>query len=327
MGRRYVTIPYCGKLHGTNILQIIYPGYLLNPGDLFQVEPESVLFATGAPKDVAQKRVGRHIQRTRRNRNVGMEKLRAQIAERRAAQAAEKPSKKDPSEAFISTKSSKTLLQDNLEYRKTRQENLFIMIQQAEKRQNEKNKVLSAKKKQQIRAFIKHAKTARSQALRAPIQELEKDRLALVAEFRTIVHVSGTRDKKDADISKKRRSESQPEGWVDRKAAKDEGASVAKTKKSYGERVSQEKLQITEQVIARQKLEAVDPSKPYATPWRPRDFMSAFAFIPRYLEVNSKICSAVYLRHPVARPGLTEVPTPFPGDIQQLAFTWYLRRR
>lgn len=66
---------------------------------------------------------------------------------------------------------------------------------------------------------------------------------------------------------------------------------------------------------------------PYATPWRPRDYMSAFAFIPRYLEVNQNICAAVYLRHPVARPGLSEVPTPFHVETGQLAFNWYLRRR
>ena len=29
---------------------MVYPGYMLNPGDLFQVEPSSVMFATGAPK-------------------------------------------------------------------------------------------------------------------------------------------------------------------------------------------------------------------------------------------------------------------------------------
>ena len=68
-------------------------------------------------------------------------------------------------------------------------------------------------------------------------------------------------------------------------------------------------------------------TKPYATPWRPRDYMSAFAFIPRYLEVNQNICAAVYLRHPVARPGLAEVPTPFHIETGQLAFNWYLRRR
>ncbi|CAD0054372.1 unnamed protein product [Aureobasidium pullulans] len=71
--------------------------------------------------------------------------------------------------------------------------------------------------------------------------------------------------------------------------------------------------------LARANENPIDASKPYATPWRPREFMSAFAFIPRYLEVNQKICSAVYLRHPVARPGLAET--------MALAFNWYLRRR
>lgn len=70
-----------------------------------------------------------------------------------------------------------------------------------------------------------------------------------------------------------------------------------------------------------------DREKPYATPWRPRDFMAAFAFIPRYLEVNQNICSAVYLRHPVCKPGLAEVPTPFHPETGQLTFNWYLRRR
>jgi hypothetical protein len=55
--------------------------------------------------------------------------------------------------------------------------------------------------------------------------------------------------------------------------------------------------------------------------------MSAFAFIPRYLEVNQNVCSAVYLRHPVARPGLAEVPSPLGAESADLAFNWYLRRR
>jgi hypothetical protein len=58
----------------------------------------------------------------------------------------------------------------------------------------------------------------------------------------------------------------------------------------------------------------------------PRRYMPAFAFIPRYLEVNQNICAAVYLRHPVARPGQSEVPSPFPPHLQQLAYNWYLRR-
>ena len=38
---------------------MIYPGYRLNPGDMFQVEPNRVLFATGAPKDKQERRASR----------------------------------------------------------------------------------------------------------------------------------------------------------------------------------------------------------------------------------------------------------------------------
>jgi hypothetical protein len=84
---------------------------------------------------------------------------------------------------------------------------------------------------------------------------------------------------------------------------------------------------LLQQALQRARENPVDASKPYATPWRPRDYMSAFAFIPRYLEVNQNVCSAVYLRHPVARPGLAEVPTPLSAETMGLAFNWYLRRR
>jgi ribosomal protein S4 len=58
------------------------------------------------------------------------------------------------------------------------------------------------------------------------------------------------------------------------------------------------------------RLDRYDPSAPYRTPWVPRDYLSAFAFIPRYLEVNHNTGHAVYLRHPVAMPGQSEVSTP-----------------
>jgi hypothetical protein len=61
--------------------------------------------------------------------------------------------------------------------------------------------------------------------------------------------------------------------------------------------------------------------------WEPKDYMAPFAFVPRYLEVNHTVCSAVYLRHPVARMGLAEVPSPFPLETGNLAFAYYLRRR
>lgn len=59
----------------------------------------------------------------------------------------------------------------------------------------------------------------------------------------------------------------------------------------------------------------------------PKPFMSAFAFIPSYLEVSYETCSAIYLRHPVARPGTVEVPSPLPASVHALAANLYSRGR
>lgn len=71
---------------------------------------------------------------------------------------------------------------------------------------------------------------------------------------------------------------------------------------------------------------AVNDKTPYATPWQPRGWMKPWVFVPRYLEVNHKICAAVYLRHPVARKGQGEVPTPFHYFSNQLAHAWYVTK-
>ena len=61
--------------------------------------------------------------------------------------------------------------------------------------------------------------------------------------------------------------------------------------------------------------------------FHPKPFMAPFAFIPNYLEVSHLTCSAVYLSHPVAQPGLAEVPSPFPAEVHNLAYSFYIRSR
>lgn len=92
------------------------------------------------------------------------------------------------------------------------------------------------------------------------------------------------------------------------------------------EELTNEEVKRLAMVLKADAENPVDESKPYLTPWRPRPYMSAFAFVPRYLEVNPNICAAVYLRHPVARKGMAEVPTPFSYLTNQLTHNWYLGR-
>lgn len=68
-------------------------------------------------------------------------------------------------------------------------------------------------------------------------------------------------------------------------------------------------------------------SRSFWTPWEPRPFMSPFAFYPAYLEVSPQTCSAIYIRDPVARPGLSEVPSPLPLNMHALAYSFYVRNR
>lgn len=91
-------------------------------------------------------------------------------------------------------------------------------------------------------------------------------------------------------------------------------------------RLSNDALRNLADFVRQDEENPYDPSKSYLTPWQPREYMSAFAFIPRYLEVNHDICAAVYLRHPVAKKGMAEVPTPFSYMTNQLAHNWYLQR-
>lgn len=65
------------------------------------------------------------------------------------------------------------------------------------------------------------------------------------------------------------------------------------------------------------------------TPFVLPDYAAPFIFIPAYIEPSFATCSAVYVRHPTARPGYSEIPTPYDadGEVIRLAWEWYARRR
>ncbi|KAJ1720486.1 hypothetical protein LPJ53_004887 [Coemansia erecta] len=58
----------------------------------------------------------------------------------------------------------------------------------------------------------------------------------------------------------------------------------------------------------------------------PQQYQQPWMFIPDYLEVNYNSCSTVFLREPVTRPNVTEVPSPYPPEFHALSFEFYLRR-
>ncbi|KAG6823077.1 hypothetical protein H0H93_004280, partial [Arthromyces matolae] len=65
------------------------------------------------------------------------------------------------------------------------------------------------------------------------------------------------------------------------------------------------------------------------TPFYLPHFSSPWLFIPAYIEANFATCSAIYVRHPTARPGYSEIPTPYDadGEVVRFAWEWYVQRR
>jgi ribosomal protein S4 len=258
-----------------------YPGYALNPGDMFQVEPSSVMFATGAQKT-----------RSSLARRVTKEKAAARAEER------EKNPNRPPPQNSAATESTReeptpTELKKHLQ----------TMMEQVDDVLAEDVK---AKDKQKFRAFRQSVKKAIGLWRTANPETIS----TLDTQFEFLKTQIAERSASTSSAAS--RSETAPEPLISEE-------DQAKLRSAF------EKLRLeTEHTSAWNRRNV---TAPYATPWRPRDYMSAFAFIPRYLEVNQNICAAVYLRHPVARPGLAEVPTPFHIETGQLAFNWYLRRR
>ncbi len=288
---------------------MIYPGYLLNPGDMFQVEAERVLFATGAPKDAQERRVGRKLRRKAKETKEDAVEA-SDTAQEEVGGEASRPVATPASVAELSEDSTTIEDVDAIKAkRKASKVDLKDLLDKAKSVLDDKKAGPSAKRKQELRAFTSSVRNAISQVNRKPVESLETTVSSLDDELNTLLSQlsisspSTTPNPVSTETSSS--PASQPTTLI----------------------ISKEDREALRNALREARENPVDPTKPYATPWRPRPYMSAFAFIPRYLEVNQNICSAVYLRHPVVRPGLAEVPTPFAYDTSQLAFNWYLRRR
>lgn len=68
---------------------------------------------------------------------------------------------------------------------------------------------------------------------------------------------------------------------------------------------------------------------PSITPFYLPEYASPWLFIPAYIEPCFTTCSAIYVRHPTARPGYSEIPTPYDadGEVVRFAWEWYVKRR
>jgi ribosomal protein S4 len=273
-----------------------HPGYLLNPGDLFQVDADRVMFATGTPKNKVERREGR-------------------LAQRKEPEAEEEADVEEAKE---------TPKEDT-------KDTLKALLSQAKHIMSTDKETLPPKRKQELRGFQK--------AVRRVLSRSESSTVltdSLEAQFSQLTMLLNAKrsEKKQPKDNKNNKTPRSGESTtaVEAEASASDKLSEAFAQATLGEEVdgselSEEEFDTLKRALTQMRDNPIDHKKPYATPWRPRDYMSAFAFIPRYLEVNQNICAAVYLRHPVARPGSAEVPTPFGEAVATPAYGWYLKRR
>ena len=282
-----------------------YPGYLLNPGDMFQVEPERVMFATGIPKH--------GVRPNSEGEAVAAEEHSSVFTEDTAskAEAATEPDEEKEED----TRDPRTILKDLISQTKT-----ILASQRSD---------IGAKRKQDLRAFSSSVKRILSRAKSSTIMSdnLEAQFLELQNQLKIKQEVK-IQGKASPPSAQKAAREEVLQGDA-KDAASGGQMSTADTDALEKDHNVVSKAEYNDLLAALEMMKEnpVDETKPYATPWMPREYMSAFAFIPRYLEVNHNICAAVYLRHPVARPGEAEVPSPYGEATSTSAFAWYLRRR
>ena len=293
-----------------------YPAYRLNPGDMFQVDPEMVMMATGQKKRPERTKKGRAKARSGSEEEDGAEPVEEEAAEAEAEEEAkpaaatnQDPDTTDAPEA------------EPVDMKPTKRQILGIMQQAREVLQE---KGLSGGQKQKLRAFIKDSRNLLSRAGRQNAitpQGIASELTKLVRELKP-----PSDSEAEESPSTTATTTHEPLSWRNDANEKDDEL-FSSFSPEVIKGLNIDERHALAQLIRDEEDNPYDPSKPYQTPWRPREYMSPFAFIPQYLEVNQKICAAVYLRHPVARRGSAEVPTPYPVTVSQLAFNWYLRRR
>ena len=267
---------------------------------MFQVEPERVFFALGAPKDRKERQVGRRLRAQASRKSPEANEEGAEAEEKEAADAS------IPAQPLPSSDSNSTTTTTGSTDR-TPKKTLQSLLAQAKTLLATPSTSITARRKQDLRTFQRTVKKSLSRpdaltttSLDAQLQEILSRMAPTAQELSPATPVS-------ADDAPPQMSTPSLQAEADS--------------------LNPAQMRVLRDALTQARENPIDASKPYATPWRPRDFMSPFAFIPNYLEVHQKVCSAVYIRHPVARPGMGEVPTPFHAETLGLAHNWYLRRR
>ncbi|OAQ71242.1 30S ribosomal subunit S4 [Pochonia chlamydosporia 170] len=348
-------------IHGAvkvNGKKMVHPSYQLNPGDMFQVDIEKVMYGTGQQKVTQKdKRLGENLESRKKKSDAFYQTAINKAAANASTDAtsagtagegdkpeaetasAEETSEEQQSEgAEASGPGLESLTPE--ETWKLNNRALKFLLKDVKKILKNSTKDLSAKEKKQLRLFRADAKRFLSHPedsaldIQELIEELQlqmKSHELMRESFEKLtiapVPTDAAAETAPAAEAEGQKSAHNRQRQIDKGLDGLTEEQKEKAVRIMGEsQLTREEMNKLARLLRYDEENPVDDTKPYATPWQPRPFMSAFAFIPRYLEVNPNICAAVYLRHPVARKGMAEVPTPFSYLTSQLTHNWYLER-
>lgn len=350
-------------LHGAvtvNGKKMLHPSYALNPGDMFQVDVEKVLYGTGVQNRAHEKNLVANglAARTKREQKLQGEYLASSEnvqtatesgadAEAKSENAAEGEEAADAEAEPEAAETDGSSGQANLEALSESErwalnsKSLRIMLKDVKKILKNNPKDLSGSDKRRLRLFRADAKRMLSHPDRGELtaQELLED-LQLHMKSHELLQdsflklsIAGKEEASEVtEAAEAAEQTSAGDGLNKEREISKALAGLTEQQQEKARRIieatslTRDEMRKLGRMLQQDEENPVDETKPYLTPWRPRPFMSAFAFIPRYLEVNPNICAAVYLRHPVARKGVAEVPTPFGYLTNQLTHNWYLER-
>ncbi|OAA68999.1 30S ribosomal subunit S4 [Cordyceps fumosorosea ARSEF 2679] len=333
-------------LHGAvkvNGKKLLHPSYQLNPGDMFQVDIEKVMYATGVQKSNKnswpglEQKIAFRKQRSERDYKIQAEKHAAasegQDEGQATAEVSEAAAEEGEAAEGESAKGEAALPELSAEAQQKWQRNeLKVFLRRCKGVLASEAKNLTATEKQNLRLLRSDAKRllSRPQDSELDVSELMQE-LQLVIKNQEILAQLDTKTAAQGELMEGGETAAEPE-YNREKQYRQTLDGLSETQKERAKeivgsaRLSNDEMRKLKALLLADEENPVDETKPYATPWAPRPFMAAFAFIPKYLEVNHDICAAVYLRHPVARKGRAEVPTPFSYITNQLAHNWYLQR-
>ncbi|KJZ78061.1 hypothetical protein HIM_02698 [Hirsutella minnesotensis 3608] len=329
-------------IHGAvkvNGKKMTHPSYMLNPGDMFQVEIDKVLFGTGEQKKPNEfKRLHENLEARKKKAATLFPGAAAEseAAAEEGSESAEAGASDDSMVGSGMLPASEAESMNSEAAWKANNKALKFILKTVRSILDSNQKELRAKEKKMLRLFRTDIRRflSRPEDSKVDAQELLKD-LQVLMKNHELMRSRFEKNEQHAPTSKTEETEGAEEtaSQFNRKQEIDSALQdlteeqQEKAKRIMGSSIlTREEMRKLGWLLQKDEENPIDDSKPYATPWRPRAFMSAFAFIPRYLEVNPNICAAVYLRHPLARKGMAEVPTPFSYLTNQLAHGWYLQR-